>query len=77
MIVSCLVLRVDGQGQSFDRAQVERRHILSVQCFFLQAAKIKPVGAVNDVDAGYQQYGGLPPVSRRRPMKRPGKSGAH
>ena len=60
MIVSGLVLGVDGHGESLDGAKVERRNILRVLFFVLAAGRGKNGNRVQDVNAWQRQHGRLP-----------------
>ena len=50
VIVRVMVFRLDGQCQSFNCAQVERRHVFDVAFLVLEASEIETVRAEDPVD---------------------------
>jgi hypothetical protein len=67
MVVGSLILGFDGESESLDGAQVEGGHLLGVVAldlnlvfFGFQTAEVKAVGAVDEVDDGDDEDGGLP-----------------
>jgi hypothetical protein len=60
VIVGGVVLSVDGQGQRFDGAQMQVRHLQDVLLLFFETAQVQVVGAVHQVENGQQEQGDLP-----------------
>ncbi len=60
MIVRGVILGLDGQRESFDGSQVQRRHLLGVLLLVLHPAQIEVIGAVDQIYDGDGQQRGLP-----------------
>src|SRR5579864_7813207 len=60
VVVGGVILSLDGQGQRFNSAQVQGRNLFGVFLFAFEAIQVGAIRAINPVDDGQHEDGGLP-----------------
>ena len=61
VIVRVVIFRLNSEGQSLDRAQVQISDRFRVFLLRFQSVEIRSIGSVNPVNDGQDQDGDLPP----------------